>query len=111
MAVVTADIAPGQLAFGERSGSAGQARQMLFEAGDSAVDLRITTAGDKFDIRGQILGDGFDNASITLTKGALTITATAENASFTLRGIPAGKYVLTATGSAAEIVIEQLLLK
>jgi len=112
MAVVTADLAPGKPAFGERSGSAGQARQMLFEAGENAVDLRITSAKTGFDIRGQVLGDGFENAVIELAAGDARFTATADPmATFSISGIPAGDYDLTIKAEAAGIVIEQLRLK
>ena len=111
IAAVTADIAPGQLAFGERSAIAGEARQMLFEAGENAVDLRITSVDGKFDIRGQVLGGGFDNAEIELANGASTLTAKADDASFVLARIAAGEYIVTIRGDAAEIVIERLMLK
>jgi hypothetical protein len=112
VAVITADIAPGQLAFGERSGSAGQARQILFEAGENAVDLRITSANGKFDIRGQILGDGFENADIELASGDTKFTAKADEMStFSFGSVSAGDYSLTVSNDSAEIVIEQLTLK
>ena len=112
MAVVAADIAPGQLAFGERSASAGQARQMLFEAGENAVDLRITSVDGKFDIRGQVLGGGFDNAEIELASGASILSAKADDSSaFVLQNIVAGEYSLTIRGDAVEIVIERLMLR
>ena len=111
MAVVAADIAPGQVAFGERSASAGDARQMLFEAGENAVDLRITSLGGKLDIRGQVLGEGFDNAEIKLATGGSTYKAKADDSStFALQNVVAGDYTLTIRGDAAEIVIEQLTL-
>lgn len=112
VAVVTAEIAPGLLAFGERSGAAGGARQMLFEAGGNAVDLRITETKDKFDIRGQILGDGFENANIELANGDKKFTTQADAMStFSYTGVAAGEYSLTITGQAAEIVIEQLKIQ
>jgi negative regulator of replication initiation len=40
-AVLQIDLSPNRAAFGERSASAGQARQMLFQAGDASLDLRI----------------------------------------------------------------------
>jgi hypothetical protein len=110
-ALVTADIAPGQLAFGERSGGAGQARQMLFEAGDNAIDLRVTSAKGTFEIRGQILGPGFDNADIRLSGPDVKGSAKAGgDATFSFSNVPAGEYSLTASGETAEIVIEQLTL-
>lgn len=112
MAVVTADIAPGQLAFGERSATGGQARQMLFEAGENAVDLRIASSNGKFNLRGQILGDGFENAVIILANSETTLKATAdENASFSFDNVPGDEYDLTLSGDTDEIVIERVTLK
>jgi len=110
-AAITVNIAPGELAFGERSAGTGQARQMLFEAGENAIDLRITAVGDKLEIRGQILGVGFENAKIVLS-GETNYTANAdEMATFTFKGVAAGDYGLTVSGTTAEIVIEELTLE
>lgn len=111
IAVVTANIAPGQLAFGERSSGAGQARQMLFEAGENAIDLRITESSGKFDVKGQILGNGFERSHITLAGDAAFTTETDESATFAIAGLPAGQYTLTIRGEAVELVVEQLMLK
>ena len=110
-AAVTVNIAPGELAFGERSGNAGQARQMLFEAGENAIDLRITAIEDKFDVRGQILGVGFENAEIRLS-GAANYTARADDmATFIFTDVAAGDYDVTVSGTRTEIVVEELTLR
>lgn len=112
MAVVTADLAPGRPAFGERSGAAGQSRQMLFEAGDNAVDLRITASKGVFDVQGQVLGDGYGNAVIELAAENTKFTATADSmAAFSISGVSAGDYTLTIKRRATEIVIERVTLK
>src|ERR1044072_2344307 len=41
LAVLQVDLAPNKAACGERSAAAAQERQMLFEAGDNGIDLRI----------------------------------------------------------------------
>jgi len=105
-AVLSVDLAPGRAAFGERSASGSQARQMLFEAGDNAVDLRVTAAGKAFDIRGQILGDGFENGSVEIAGQKIEI----ENGAFALKNIAAGEYSLTAQGGEQEIFIEKIIL-
>jgi len=43
LAVLQINLSPNKAAFGERSASATQARQMLFQAGENALDLRIKT--------------------------------------------------------------------
>ncbi|MDM7921589.1 MAG: hypothetical protein QUS14_04745 [Pyrinomonadaceae bacterium] len=111
IAVLQAEIAPGQVAFGERSASAGRARQMLFSAGEVAVDLRITSSGSKFNIRGQVIGDGFENAVVVLFGPNGEIQATADElAEFELNDVAKGTYGVTLTAGEAEIVIEELIL-
>jgi hypothetical protein len=53
-AVLSLDLAPNRAAFGERSTSAAHVRQMLFESGDNAIDIRVTGEDSRFEIKGQI---------------------------------------------------------
>jgi hypothetical protein len=99
------DLSPGKAAFGERSAGSAQARQMLFSAGKNSVDLRITKTEKGFDLRGQILGEGFGNCAIKLGKFE---TASDELSEFSFSEIPGGVYDLTARTSEMEIVIENL---
>jgi hypothetical protein len=105
-AVLTVDLAPGRAAFGERSAAGAQARQMLFDAGDNAVDLRVTKTEKGFDLRGQILGEGFDKGSVEIAG----FTAKIENGGFTLAGLPAGEHTFVARGTDKEINIEKITL-
>src|SRR5688572_20874730 len=66
-AVLQIEIAPNKAAFGERSATASQVRQMLFQADENAIDLRIEPSETGFSVSGQILGEGFANASVTLS--------------------------------------------
>jgi len=112
LAVMQVDLAPNRAAFGERSASASQARQMLFDAGENAVDLRVTAVTDGFDIRGQILGEGFENGEIEIVNSEISVKVKIDKTSaFKVPGLPAGKYSLTVRGKNAEIVLEQLELK
>lgn len=112
LAVMQVDLAPNRAAFGERSASGSQARQMLFDSGDNAVDLRITAIDDKFDIRGQILGDGFANGEIEIISDNVSITVKIDKTNaFNVSGLTAGKYNLTITGKNTEIQIDKLELK
>ena len=108
-AVLQAEIAPDKPAFGERSTSTAQVRQMLYRAGDHAVDLRIEPAAKDFDIRGQVLGEGFSSASIRLFDDARTFETTAnEMSEFAIDGVPPGEYELTVHGDRFEISLKAI---
>jgi hypothetical protein len=112
LAVLKMDLAPDRAAFGERSAADGQARQMLFEAGDNAVDLRIKAVGKHFEVHGQILGDGFDNGSIEIASSLKTITTEIDEMSeFNFPEVPAGDYNITISGHRKEIVIEEVTVR
>ena len=108
LAVLQMDLSPNKAAFGERSASATQARQMFFQAGENALDIRIATTADGFDLHGQILGAGFANASVKI--GEFEATAN-EMSEFKLTAIPAGKYDVQLQSGEKMIVIEILELK
>lgn len=105
LAALQVDLSPGKAAFGERSSGSAQARQMLFSAGENSIDLRITKTEKGFDLRGQILGEGFQNCAITLGKFE---TAANELSEFSFSEIPAGVFDLTVRTGETEIVIEDL---
>lgn len=112
LAGMQVDLAPNRAAFGERSADGLQARQMLFNAGENAVDMRITAAKNGFDIRGQVLGDGFENGEIEIDNNEISVKVKIDKTSaFKVTGLPAGKYDFTVRGKNAEIVLEQLELK
>ena len=112
LAVMQIDLAPNKAAFGERSAAGSQARQMLFDAGENAVDLRVTAIKNGFDIRGQILGDGFENGEIEIANNEMSVKVKIDKTSgFKVSGLPAGKYDLTIRGKNSEIVLEQLELE
>jgi hypothetical protein len=104
-AVLQMDLSPNKAVFGERSASANQARQMLFEAGENSVDLRIKETEKGLEIRGQILGEGFENAQVKLGDFE---TETNELSEFKFNEIPNGKYNLILQSGEKEIVIEEL---
>ena len=111
MAVLKVDLAPNRAAFGERSSGEGQARQMLFDSCHNAVDIRIQAVDDGFDIRGQVLGTGFENGEIELMGPAgMILDNLSETGQFSCRGLAAGDYSLTIRGGGKEIFIEQLIL-
>ena len=111
-AILKMDLAQGGIVFGERSGAPARTRQMLFQAGDNAIDLRVTESKKKVSIKGQILGKGFENATITLSgePGRYEAKATA-SAMFELSNLPCGSFGLIAAGDAVEITIERIDLR
>ena len=84
---------------------------MLFGAGDNAIDMRINASGDKFHLRGQVLGSGFDGGEAELSGAGVNVGASIdENGGFTFAGLGSGEYSLTLRGSDIEISIEKFTL-
>ena len=105
LAVLQMDLSPNKAAFGERSASADRARQMLFQAGENSIDLRVAKTENGFSLRGQILGEGFANCTIKLGEFE---TMSNELSEFSFTEIQRGKYDLTLQKGETEIVIENL---
>lgn len=111
IAVLNMDLAPNQPAFGERSGSDSQVRQMLFDADEYAIDMRIKEAVNAFNLRGQVLGYGFENGVVELTDAAGSIVERLDEFSeFTLSNIASGEYSLVIRGTGSEIFVEKFTL-
>lgn len=110
-AVLKFDLMPETPVLGERSARAVKARQMLFEAGDNAVDIRVELTGRSASIKAQILGAGFGYALIRLEATAHTAeTKSTSNSSFEFSKVPRGIYRLTALGKDVELAIEKIEL-
>ena len=108
-AVLQMEIAPNKAAFGERSASASQVRQMLFRADDHAIDLRIEPVMKSFTVRGQILGEGFAGAAVTLSDDTSEFGHTASEISeFHFENVPAGRYQLVIRGDEVEISLKAI---
>ncbi len=109
LAVLQMDLSPDKAAFGERSASASQIRQMLFGAGDYQIDLRIAKANKGFTVTGQILGEDSAGAEIKLFNDGKNFTAkTNELSEFKFENISKDKYTLSLTFKDKEIVIENI---
>ncbi len=108
LAVLQMDLLPGKAAFGERSASSAQARQMLFSAGENSIDLRITKTEKGSNIRGQILGEGLANSKVKLGEFETDCNELSE---FAFKQIPDGTYDFTVRTGDAEIVVENLEIK
>lgn len=106
LAVLQVDLSGGRAAFGERS-AASQIRQMFFQAGENAIDLRIAKTDAGLNLQGQILGEGFAGCAVKL--GEFETTAN-ELGEFGFSGIPSGKYDLTLRADDREITAANLQL-
>ncbi len=112
LAVMSVDLAAGTATFGERSTGEGQARQMLFDSGENAVDLRIHKVKNNFTIRGQILGAGFAKSRIEITSGSSSFTTQIDDiGEFRFDGIRPGEYSVVVRGHDQEIVLESVSFK
>ncbi len=108
LASLQANLAPNQAVFGERSAANSQARQMLFQAGENILDIRIAQTENGFNLHGQILGEDFANRRVLLGDFEAT---TNENSEFKLADIPGGEYRLLLQNGEKEIVVENLKLE
>lgn len=95
-------------AFGERSGSPSNVRQMLFDADDDAIDLRIE--GTR--VYGQFLGEGFSKGEIELVSNSRRFVSKLNQMSeFDLGETEKGIYTLRVAKGNREIVIEDLVIE
>lgn len=105
VAAISLDLSPGKTAVAERSARASGARQILFEAGDNGVDIRIIGKGKRFDVQGQILGEGFESGTVTLSgPDTNEERSVGEFGDFAFERVPAGTFEITIRGSV-EIVL------
>ena len=111
VAALSMELAPNKPAFGERSGSASAARQLLFEAGDAAIDLRIERIGKSFSIRGQVLGIDLTGGTAVLSNDGGSFDESITDGQFHFRSLPDGEYWLTLGNESEEIVINAILVK
>jgi hypothetical protein len=108
-AVLQMEITPNKPAFGERSASTSQVRQMLFKAGDNAIDIRIEPKGKAFNVRGQILGEGLSGAEIMLFNDAASFESRADEVGeFAFDDVKTGEYQLVVQGENVEITLKTI---
>ena len=105
VAAISLDLSPGKTALAERSAGTAKARQMLFDAENNSIDVRISGKGKRFDLQGQILGEGFEGGTVTLSAtGIKEERSVGELGDFGFERLPAGTYEITIRGSV-EIVL------
>lgn len=95
------------MAFGMRSGAA-STRQMLFNAGERDIDLRVSANGERFVVAGQILGPEEPGTVVLRGDAASAEARLNELAEFMLPPVPAGNYKLVLVLESAEIAIDEL---
>jgi hypothetical protein len=106
-AVFQMEIAPNKPALGERSAATSTVRQILYSAGDNAIDIRIERTKKGFSVHGQILGTDFADASVRMAGESKTFEASVDGAGeFRLESIPAGTYEITIHNAAVEITLK-----
>ena len=109
VAVLQMEIAPNKPAFGERSTATASVRQVLYRAGDAAIDLRIESTEKGFNVSGQILGPDFGGATVTLFDDARPFETVANDAGeFRFTNIPGGRYELRIRNEAIEISLKAI---
>lgn len=102
-------------AFGVRSGQTAPARQLLFNAGDFDVDLRLARGDAGWSVTGQILGPcaGGGRVEVARADAAEEILAGAdlnEPCEFTLPPLEAGSYLLRLRVGEVEVQVPGLEL-
>jgi hypothetical protein len=108
-AILQMEIAPNKPAFGERSATVSQVRQMLFRADENAIDLRVEPAKKGFSVHGQILGEGFAAAVVTLSDDTNTFGGKiSDTGEFRFDDVPEGRYELLIRSGTVEISLKAI---
>lgn len=108
LAVLQIDLPAQTAAYGERSAASAQARQMLFQAGEMALDMRISKTAQGFNLDGQILGSDVAGGTVKLGEFEAPLNELGE---FNFVAVPVGNYNLHLQISEKEIIVENLELK
>jgi hypothetical protein len=110
VAALSFDSATFAPAYGVRSGAASQSRQMIFNAGERDVDLRITSHGNEWVIAGQILGCAEGHVEL---KGENVSHKAELNelCEFRLPPVKSGSYKLNLVFEDAEIELPEIVVK
>jgi hypothetical protein len=99
-------------AYGVRSGQAATARQLLYNAGEYDLDLRITETGEGWVVSGQVLGEERAGGQIELEGERGVVQADLnEQSEFMLPAVPTGSYDLRLRFTDLEVEVPQLELR
>jgi|GEM_PF-882538 len=108
LAIFAMDLSGNRLAINER-GMQSTIRQMLYQAGENSLDLRVSTNGQKSSLIGQVLGTGFEKAKVELLRDRAAIrTETNDLSEFSISKITPGSYDLKIQKGDLEILLRNL---
>lgn len=111
VALLTFDSRSAGPAFGVRSLSTAS-RQMLYSAGETDLELRITVQNDECVLAGQVIGQGCAEGHVEISGAGGRSEATLNDLyEFTLPPVPSGHYSLTVRMLDLQIEIPELELK
>ena len=97
-------------AFGVRAGQSA-VRQLLYEAEDNELDLRLVAVGEQWVIAGQVLGASCAGGQVELASDSAIVAASLNDlCEFKLAAVPAGSYRLRLRLEDVEIEVPQLEL-
>jgi anti-sigma factor RsiW len=85
-------------------------RALLLSAGDRELDLQIAPHGDRWQLRGQMLGTEEGGTAALERAGVRVDVALSELSEFTLPPVAAGRYTLVITQGELEIIVPDLEL-
>ena len=106
MAALTFDSAEMRPVFGVRSAGQAEARQLLFNAGDRDLDVRVEPSGAQWVVSGQVLGASEARGRVVVEGESLEVSAALNDLSeFTLPALPAGNYTLRLILTDVEIEV------
>jgi len=111
IALLTFDSRNAGPAFGVRSLPAAS-RQMLYSAGETDLELRITVQNDECILAGQVIGEGCAEGYVEISgAGGRSEARLNEICEFSLPPVPVGNYSLTVRMLDLQIEIPELELK
>lgn len=97
--------------FGVRSGQA-TARQLLYNADEIDLDVRVEQRGAEWAVTGQVLARTCGGGKVELASLPVTVQAELnEQCEFTLPAVPAGRYTLRLRLADTEIEVPDLVLQ
>lgn len=111
VAALSFDSLSAEPAFGLRSGQTGS-RQLIFNAEDIDIDLRISPLGDRWNVSGQVLGSECAGGEVQLQSGTEDESAQLnELCEFSLRPVTSGLYRMRLRLKDVEVEFPEIELK